>query len=121
MDQQNSLISSANDSNQNLVFGHNNNLYSQMIAAGFVVIVEISFSLQLISYSQGAEAIKSHNLQSILSIFPFLEEKFSHLNYVLEALITSSLPSRNLSSSLRYWVKDAFSLHLLRFSLYELL
>ncbi|MFQ6649364.1 hypothetical protein Gotur_022353, partial [Gossypium turneri] len=38
MDQQNSLISSANDSNQNLVFGHNNNLYSQMIAAGFVVI-----------------------------------------------------------------------------------
>ncbi|MFQ6629669.1 hypothetical protein Gotur_008241, partial [Gossypium turneri] len=38
MDQQNRLISSANDSNQNLIFGHNNNLYSQMIVAGFVVI-----------------------------------------------------------------------------------
>ncbi|MFQ6658113.1 hypothetical protein Gotur_027516, partial [Gossypium turneri] len=38
MDQQNRLISSANDSNQNPVFGHNNNLYSQMIAAGFAVI-----------------------------------------------------------------------------------
>ncbi|TYI45731.1 hypothetical protein E1A91_D13G058200v1 [Gossypium mustelinum] len=99
MDQQNSLINSANDSNQNLVFGHNNNLYSQMIAARFVVIVEIPFSLRLISYPQGAEAAKSHNLQSIHSIFLFLEEKFSHLNYVLEALITSSHPSRNLSSS----------------------
>ncbi|KAG4109378.1 hypothetical protein ERO13_1Z049403v2 [Gossypium hirsutum] len=115
----NRLISSANDSNQNLVFGHNNNLYSQMIAAGFAVIVEIPFSLRLISYSQGAEAAKSHNLQSIHSIFPFLEDKFSHLNYVLEALIPHPIHLEILVQALRYWVKNASSLHLLRFFLYE--
>lgn len=119
MDQQNRLISSANDSNQNPVFGHNNNLYSQMIAVGFAVIVEIPFSLRLISYSQGAEVAKSHNLQSIHSIFPFLEDKFSHLNYVLEALIPHPIHLEILVQALHYWVKDASSLHLLRFSLYE--
>ncbi|TYH79838.1 hypothetical protein ES332_D03G090900v1 [Gossypium tomentosum] len=119
MDQQNRLISSTNDSNQNPIFGHNNNLYSQMIAAGFAVIVEIPFSLRLISYSQGAEAVKSHNLQSIHSIIPFLEDKFSHLNYVLEALIPHPIHLEILVQALRYWVKDASSLHLLRFSLYE--
>ncbi|KAK8310344.1 hypothetical protein V6Z11_D02G180200 [Gossypium hirsutum] len=119
MDQQNRLISFANDSNQNLVFGHNNNLYSQMIAAEFVVIVEIPFSLRLISYSQGAEAAKSHNLQSIHSIFPFLEDKFSYVNYVLEALIPHPIYLEILVQALRYWVKDASFLHLLRFSLYE--
>nr|UXN76431.1 maturase K [Hibiscus arenicola] len=107
MDQQNHLIISANDSNQNPFLGHNNNLYPQMISAGFAVIVEIPFSLRLVSYSQGEEVAKSHNFQSIHSIFPFLEDKFSHLNYVLEVLIP------------HLWVKDASSLHLLRFSLYQ--
>ncbi|KAK8309664.1 hypothetical protein V6Z11_D02G137400 [Gossypium hirsutum] len=99
MDQQNRLISSANDSNQNLVFGHNNNLYSQMIAAGFAVIVEIPFSLRLISYSQGAEAAKSHNLQSIHSIFPFFRGQILTFKLCVRGTNTSSHPSRNLSSS----------------------
>ncbi|KAL1089764.1 hypothetical protein V6Z11_D07G043500 [Gossypium hirsutum] len=71
MDQQNRLISSANDSNQNLVFGHNNNLYSQMIAARFTALIPHPIYLEI------------------------------------------------LVQVLRYWVKDASSLHLLRFSLYE--
>nr|YP_010039446.1 maturase K [Sterculia lanceolata]QOY45772.1 maturase K [Sterculia lanceolata]QOY45855.1 maturase K [Sterculia monosperma] len=119
MDQQNHLSISANDSNQNPFFGHNNNLYSQMISAGFAVIVEIPFSLRLLSYSQGEEVAKSHNLQSIHSIFPFLEDKFSHLNYVLDVLIPYPIHLEILVQALRYWVKDASSLHLLRFSLYE--
>ncbi|KAB2045410.1 hypothetical protein ES319_D01G159600v1 [Gossypium barbadense] len=81
----------------------------------FVVIVEIPFSLRLISYSQGAEAAKSHNLQSIHSIFPFLEDKFSHLNYVLVSLIPYPIHLDILVQALRYWVKDASSLHLLRY------
>ncbi|TYI97766.1 hypothetical protein E1A91_D01G166000v1, partial [Gossypium mustelinum] len=109
MDQQNRLT----------IFGQNNNLFSQMIATGFAVIVEIPFSLRLISYSQGAEAAKSHNLQSIHSIFPFLEDKFSHLNYVLVSLIPYPIHLDILVQALRYWVKDASSLHLLRFSLYN--
>ena len=87
MYQQNHLILSTNDSNQNKIFGRNKNLYSQMISEGFAVIVEIPFSLRLVSYSQGEEVAKSHNFQSIHSIFPFLEDKFSHLNYVLDVLI----------------------------------
>nr|YP_009390286.1 maturase K [Abelmoschus esculentus]ARV86666.1 maturase K [Abelmoschus esculentus]UOW80556.1 maturase K [Abelmoschus esculentus]UVF34224.1 maturase K [Abelmoschus esculentus]UXN76409.1 maturase K [Abelmoschus esculentus]WIM50952.1 maturase K [Abelmoschus esculentus] len=119
MDQQNHLIISANNSNQNPFFGHNNNLYSQTISAGFAVIVEIPFSLRLVSYSQGEEVAKYHNLQSIHSIFPFLEDKLSHLNCVLEVLIPHPIHLEILVQALRYWIKDASSLHLLRFSLYQ--
>nr|YP_010756644.1 maturase K [Melochia pyramidata]UNV38362.1 maturase K [Melochia pyramidata] len=119
MNQQNHLILSTNDSNQNPFFGHKNNLYSQMISAGFAVIVEIPFSLRLVSYSQGKEVAKSHNLHSIHSIFPFLEDKFAHLNYVLDVLIPHPIHLEILVQALRYWVKDPSSLHLLRFSLYD--
>nr|CAP08863.1 maturase K [Centemopsis kirkii]SPM44326.1 maturase K [Centemopsis kirkii]SPP13322.1 maturase K [Centemopsis sp. VDV-322]SPP13328.1 maturase K [Centemopsis sp. VDV-318] len=123
--QQNHLILSANDSNQNEIFGHKpkKNLYSQMITEGFAVIVEIPFSLLLISYLEGKEKqiVKSLNLQSIHSIFPFLEDKFLHLNYVVEILIPYPAHLEILVQTLRYWLKDASSLHLLRFFLYECL
>nr|YP_009582153.1 maturase K [Bixa orellana]ASW30598.1 maturase K [Bixa orellana]QBK83688.1 maturase K [Bixa orellana]QGS65332.1 maturase K [Bixa orellana] len=124
MYQQNHLIISVNKSNQNPFFGHNNNFYSQMISVGFAVIVEIPFSLRLVSYlqgkeGQGKEGAKYHNLQSIHSIFPFLEDKFSHLNYVLDVLIPHPIHLEILVQALRYWIKDASSLHLLRFFLYE--
>nr|ASW30754.1 maturase K [Vatica sp. JH-2017]ASW30755.1 maturase K [Vatica sp. JH-2017]ASW30762.1 maturase K [Vatica chinensis]ASW30763.1 maturase K [Vatica chinensis] len=119
MYQQNHFISFSNDSNQNPFFGHNKNLYSQMISAGFAIIVEIPFSLQLGSYLQGKERVKSHNFQSIHSIFPFLEDKFSHLNYVLDVLIPHPIHLEILIQVLRYWVKESSSLHLLRFLLYK--
>ncbi|KAL2900697.1 maturase K [Bienertia sinuspersici] len=55
MYQQNHLILSVNDSNQNEIFGHKykKNLYSQMITEGFAIIVEIPFSLLLISSLKG--------------------------------------------------------------------
>nr|AAT28256.1 maturase K [Acroglochin chenopodioides] len=121
MYQQNHLILSANDSNQNEIFGHKHkkNLYSQMITEGFAVIVEIPFSLLLISSLGGKEIVKSHNLRSIHSIFPFLEDKFLHLNYVLDILIPYPAHLEILVQTIRYWFKDASSLHLLRFFLYE--
>lgn len=121
MYQQNHLILSANDSNQNDIFGHKHkkNLYSQMITEGFAVIVEIPFSLLLIDSLGGKERRKSHNLRSIHSIFPFLEDKFLHLNYVLDILIPYPVHLEILVQTLRYWLKDAYSLHLLRFFLYE--
>nr|ASW30610.1 maturase K [Dipterocarpus palembanicus subsp. borneensis]ASW30611.1 maturase K [Dipterocarpus palembanicus subsp. borneensis] len=119
MYQQNHLISFSNDSNQNPFFGHNKNLYSQMISAGFAIIGEIPFSLQLVSYLQGKEGVKSHNFQSIHSIFPFLEDKFSHLNYVLDVLIPHPIHLEILIQVLRYWVRESSSLHLLRFLLYK--
>nr|YP_010600257.1 maturase K [Cyclamen coum]WAL05932.1 maturase K [Cyclamen coum] len=114
MGRQNHLGFLTNDSNQNLFFGHNINLYSQIILEGFVVIVEIPFSLRVISSLEGKEIKKSRNLRSIHSIFPFLEDKFAHLNYGLDLLMPHSIHREILVQTLRYWVKDASSLHLLR-------
>nr|QBS52658.1 maturase K [Noronhia lowryi] len=121
MYQQNHFIISANDSNQNKFLGRNKNLYPQIISEGFSFIVEILFSLRLILSLEGKKKkiVKSHNLRSIHSIFPFLEDNFSHLNFVLDILIPHPIHLEILVQTLRYWVKDASSLHLLRFFLHE--
>nr|WBQ47971.1 maturase K [Actinostephanus enpingensis] len=121
MYQQNYFIISPNDSNQNPFLGRNKNLYSQIISEGFGFIVEIPFSLRLIFSLEGKKKkiVKSQNLRSIHSIFPFLEDNFSHLNFVLDILIPHPVHVEILVQTLRYWVKDAYSLHLLRFFLNE--
>nr|AAQ11443.2 maturase K [Pachysandra terminalis] len=119
MYQQNHLIISANNSNQNQFVGHNKDFYYQMILEGFAVIVEIPFSLRFVSSLEGKEIAKSHNLRSIHSIFPFLEDTLSHLNYVSDILIPYPIHLEILVQSLRCWVTDAPSLHLLRFFLHE--
>nr|ACC62956.1 maturase K [Calpocalyx dinklagei] len=119
MYQQNHLIISANDSNKNPFWGYNKNLYSQIISGGLSVSVEIPFSLQLISSLEKAEIIKSYNLRSIHSIFPFFEERFPYFNYVSNGQIPYPIHLEILIQTLRYWVKDASSFHLLRFFLYE--
>uniref|UniRef100_UPI0030FED889 maturase K n=1 Tax=Primula partschiana TaxID=690505 RepID=UPI0030FED889 len=116
MDRQKHLRFLTNDSNQNPFLGHNATFYSQIILEGFVVVVEIPFSIRVIPWK---EIVKSHNLRSIHSIFPFLEDKFSHLNYVLDLLIPHSIHLEILVQTLRYWVKDASSLHLLRAFLHK--
>nr|AQX36878.1 maturase K [Laubertia boissieri] len=119
MYQQNHFLTSANDSSQNPFFGRNNNLYSKMISEGFSFIVEIPFSMRLISSEECKGIFKSHNLRSIHSIFPFLEDNFSHFNFMLDILIPHPVHLEILVQTLRYWVKDAPSLHLLRFFLRE--
>nr|YP_004222627.1 maturase K [Anthriscus cerefolium]ADD13619.1 maturase K [Anthriscus cerefolium]UVF37341.1 maturase K [Anthriscus cerefolium] len=117
--EQKHLVFFANDFNQNIFFGRNNNFYFQMISEGFAVIVEIPFYLRLLSSLKRKGIVKSHNLRSIHSIFPFLEDNFSHLIYVLEILIPYPAHLEILIQTMRYWVKDASSLHLLRFFLHE--
>nr|ACQ99378.1 maturase K [Honckenya peploides] len=119
MYQPKNFIFSANDSNKNDFWGHKHNLYSQMISEGFAVIVEIPFSLLLVVSRKRKKIVKSQNLGSIHSIFPFLEDKFLYLNYVLDILIPYPAHLEILVQTLRYWVKDASSLHLLRLFLYE--
>nr|YP_010982958.1 maturase K [Heliotropium longiflorum]WOH22184.1 maturase K [Heliotropium longiflorum] len=119
MYQQNHSWISVNDSNLNQFFGRNKNLYSQRILEGFTFIVEMPFSLRLISSLEGKEIFKSHNLRSIHSIFSFLEDNFSHLNCVLDILIPHPVHPEILVQTLRFWVKDDSSLHLLRFFLHE--
>ena len=88
MYQQNHLIISANDSNKNPFWGYNKNFYSQIISEGFAIVVEIPFFLELSCSLEEAEIIKSYkNLRSIHSIFPFLEDKFTYLNYVSDIRI----------------------------------
>nr|YP_010937113.1 maturase K [Whytockia hekouensis]WKW94055.1 maturase K [Whytockia hekouensis] len=121
MYQHNYFIFFPNDSNKNPVLGRNNNLYSQIISEGFGFIVEIPFYLRLIFSLERKKKkiVKSQNLRSIHSIFPFLEDNFSHLNLVLNILIPYPVHVEILVQTLRYWVKDASSLHLLRFFLNE--
>ncbi len=61
MYQQNHLMISANDSNQNKFLGYNKNLYSQIISEGFAIIAEIPFSLRLRSSLEGAQIVRSYN------------------------------------------------------------
>nr|YP_009348335.1 maturase K [Euphorbia esula]APY18458.1 maturase K [Euphorbia esula] len=117
--EQNHLIISANDYNQNLFFRYNKNLYYQMVSEGFAVIVEIPFSRRLVSSLERPEIVKSNKLRSIHSIFPFLEDKFPHLNYVSDVLIPYPIHLEKLVQTLRYWVKDPSSLHFLRVFLHQ--
>nr|QJD22277.1 maturase K [Euphorbia larica] len=117
--EQNHLIISANDSNKNPFFRYNKNLYYQMISEGFAVIVEIPFSRRLVSSLERPEIVKSQKLRSIHSIFPFLEDKFPHLNYVSDVLIPYPIHLEKLVQTLRYSLKDPSSLHFLRLFLHQ--
>nr|AER28897.1 maturase K [Luronium natans] len=118
MYQQNFLIHSSNQSHQNGFVGHNNPFFSQMIWGGFAVIVEIPFSLPSL-IEEKKEIPKSQNLRSIHSIFPFLEDQFSHLNYVSDIRIPYPIHLEILIQIIQSWIQDVPSLHLLRFFLYE--
>uniref|UniRef100_A0AAT9ZW29 Maturase K n=4 Tax=Bauhiniinae TaxID=2115957 RepID=A0AAT9ZW29_9FABA len=123
MYQQNYFLISANDSTKkkfkNPFLGYNKNLYSQIISEGFAIILEIPFSLQLISSLREAEIVKSYNLRSIHSIFPFFEDQFPYLNYVSDVQIPYPIHLEILLQTLRYWLKDVSSFHLLRIFLHQ--
>nr|YP_010291518.1 maturase K [Rapatea paludosa]ULQ67524.1 maturase K [Rapatea paludosa] len=120
---QNYLINSVNHFKQNGFIEHNNffysHFYSQMISEGFAAVLEIPFSLRLVSSPEGKEIPKFQNLRSVHSIFPFLEDKLSHLNYVSDILIPHSIHLEMLVQILQCQIKDVPSLHLLRFLLQE--
>nr|CAP19844.1 maturase K [Gomphichis costaricensis] len=114
MYQQKFFISSVNYSKLKGFWGHKNFFSSQILSEGFGVILEIPFSSQLVSSFEEKKIPKSQNLQSIHSIFPFLEDKFSHLNSVLDLLIPYPIHLEILVQILQCWIKDVPSLHLLR-------
>nr|ATL76981.1 maturase K [Utricularia capilliflora] len=120
MYQENNFISFPNDSNLNPFLLVNKNLYFRIISEGFAFIVEIPFYLRGISCLEGKKnLINSQTLRSIHSIFPFVEDNFSHLNFLLDIEIPYPVHAEILVQALRYWLKDASSLHLLRFFLSE--
>nr|ATL77011.1 maturase K [Utricularia simmonsii] len=119
MYQQNNFIISHNDWNPNLFFLFNTNLYSRIISEGLAFIVEIPFYLRVISCLEGKKRINSQNLRSIHSIFPFVEDNLSHLNFVFDIEIPYPVHADILVQALCYWLKDASSLHLIRLFLSE--
>nr|AMD78013.1 maturase K [Goodyera brachystegia] len=123
MYQQKSLISSVNYSNQNEFWGHKNyfsfHFFFQILSEGFGVILEIPLSSRLVSSLEEKKIPKSQNLRSIHSIFPFLEDKLSHFNSVLDLLIPHPIHLEILIQILQCWIKDVPSLHLLRLIFHE--
>nr|CBL95146.1 maturase K [Hypertelis cerviana] len=128
------FLHSANESKENEIFGYKDkkNIYSQMILEGVAVIVEIPLyplfksSLEakekgIVNFLEAKDKgiVKSPNLRSIHAIFPFFEDKFFHLTYVVDILMPYPIHREILVQTLRYWVKDASSLHFLRYFLYE--
>ena len=118
--QQTHFIIFANNSNKNFFVGYNYNLDSQIILEGFVVLVEILFSLQFfISSLRGLEIVKSYkNLQSIHSIFPFFEDKLIFLNHKSDIRVPYPIHLEILVQILRYWIKDVSLFHLIRLFFY---
>nr|YP_010982271.1 maturase K [Cystorchis variegata]WOE90776.1 maturase K [Cystorchis variegata] len=123
MYKQKSLISSVNFSNENEFWGQNNFFSShfsfQILSEGFGVVLEIPLSSRLVSCLEEKKIPKSQNLRSIHSIFPFLEDKFSHLNSVSDLLIPHPIHLEILIQILQCWIKDVPSLHLLRLIFHE--
>nr|WBU14534.1 maturase K [Floscopa scandens] len=125
MYQQNYLIYWFNGFKRNQFGGRNSynffysRFFSQMISEGFAVLVEIPFSLQLVSSLE--EIPKYHNLRSIHSIFPFLEDKFLHLNCLSDISIPHPIHMEILVQIFQFRIQEVSSLHLLRFFLHEYL
>nr|YP_010724678.1 maturase K [Tigridia pavonia]WDW31891.1 maturase K [Tigridia pavonia] len=123
--QQNYFLSAVRIINQNRFLGHHHNNFfyshfdSQMISEGFAIIVEILFSLRLVSFFEKKEIKKFHHLRSIHSIFPFLEDKLLHLNYVSDILIPHPIHMEILVQILQCWIPDVPLLHFLRFFLHK--
>nr|AAK61558.1 maturase K [Lemna valdiviana] len=113
--QQNTFIHSVNNSKENRFVGHNKNFYYQMISEAFAIVVEIPFSQRLVSsLKEKKEIPKYQNLRSIHSLFSFLEDKFSHLNYVSDILVPYPVHLEILVQILQCWIQDVPTLHLLR-------
>nr|AYC21330.1 maturase K [Aphyllon uniflorum var. occidentale] len=119
--QHNHFIISSDDSNPNLFWVCNKNFFYEIILEGFTFIAEIPFSLRLISCleEKNKKIVKYQNLRSVHSIFPFLEDNFSHLNFLFDILIPHFVHAEILVQIFRYCITDVSSLHLLRFFLYK--
>ena len=121
MYQQNFWINSVNHPNQDRLLdykiGFYSEFYSQILPEGFAIVVEIPFSLRELSCPKEKEIPKFQNLRSIHSIFPFLEDKFVHLDYLSHIEIPYPIHLEILVQLLQYRIQDVPSLHLLRFFL----
>lgn len=101
----------------NKVFNINSNthFYSKVLREGFAVILEIFFSVQL----EKTFIKKWTSYQSIHSVFPFIEDNFSHSNFILNKKIPYFIHPELLIRILRRRIQDTSFSHLLRLLFYK--
>nr|AER45632.1 matK [Halocarpus kirkii] len=95
----------------------NRSSYSELILEGLTVILEVSFSMRAKYSLEWMNGWKS--FRSINCLFPLIEEKFPHSNYISDIRLPYAIHPEILVRTFRRWIRDAPSLHLLRYILYE--
>nr|CFQ34759.1 maturase K [Fissidens cristatus] len=96
----------------------NTHFYSKALREGFAVILEISSSMQL-EKTFTKEFDEWTSYQSTHSVFPFIEDNFSHSNSILNTKIPYFLHPELLTRILRRRIQDTSFSHLLRVISYK--
>nr|WGO00059.1 maturase K [Dichodontium pellucidum] len=93
----------------------NTHFYSKALREGFAVILENFFSVQL----EKTFVKEWTGYQSIHSVFPFIEDNFSHSNSILNTKIPYFIHPELLTRILRRRIQDTSFSHLLRSIFYK--
>nr|CFQ34815.1 maturase K [Cinclidotus riparius] len=96
----------------------NTHFYSKILREGFTIILEIFFSVQL-EKTFIKKVNKWTSYQSIHSVFPFIEDNFSHSNFILNKKIPYFIHPELLIRILRRRIQDTSFSHLLRLLFYK--
>nr|BAR93357.1 maturase K [Stangeria eriopus] len=115
--QQNGSIIPFVNCDQNQLVGHNRSFYYELVLGGFTAVLEVPFSIRSKHYIEGMNEWTS--FRSINSIFPLMEDKIPHSNYLLEIRIPYLIHPEILVRTFRRWIQDAPFLHSLRSVLHE--
>nr|WGO00087.1 maturase K [Fissidens bryoides] len=97
---------------------YNTHFYSKVLREGFAVILEIFFSVQL-EKNFIKEFNKWTSYRSTHSVFPFIEDNFSHSNCILNTKIPYFIHPELLTRIIRRRIQDTSFSHLLRVIFYK--
>ena len=111
---QNNCLFGNPDSNKFIEYNKNS---FKSILKGFTIVLEVSFAMRSKHFIKGMDGWNS--LRSIHCIFPFMEDKLPHSNYISDIRVPYSIHPEILVRIFRRWILDAPSLHLLRLILHE--
>nr|YP_010165166.1 maturase K [Chamaecyparis pisifera]AFJ38912.1 maturase K [Chamaecyparis pisifera]AFJ38913.1 maturase K [Chamaecyparis pisifera]AFJ38914.1 maturase K [Chamaecyparis pisifera]QRN72039.1 maturase K [Chamaecyparis pisifera]WBP65684.1 maturase K [Chamaecyparis pisifera] len=115
--QNNYSISLLGNSDSNQLIEYNKNFSFKSILEGFTIVLEVSFAMRSKHFIKGMDGWNS--LRSIHCIFPFMEAKLPHSNYISDIRVPYSIHPEILVRIFRRWIRDVPSLHLLRSILHE--
>nr|YP_009175464.1 maturase K [Cupressus gigantea]ALG65366.1 maturase K [Cupressus gigantea] len=113
---QNNSISLFGNSDSNQFIEYNKNTFKSILK-GFTIVLEVSFAMRSKHFIKGMDGWNS--LRSIHCVFPFMEDKLPHSNYISDIRVPYSIHPEILVRLFRRWILDAPSLHLLRSILHE--